>query len=201
MLARLGNETLIERGYRLACETFGREHVVVATPPLHSLNAPLDVELRRIGAVVYEWNDDDESDVLGRIHSAAHARRWNPASVIFRWTPDDWDKRPDACRRVAAGERLPVELGGEAFTLAMLDAAHAQYQLHDGVYYSIHSNPDKAKEADEWAATCREHISYALFDTPAPLCPPGLFTIDTPADLAAARRIVEGEAYLGGEQA
>jgi hypothetical protein len=32
----------------------------------------------------------------------------------------------------------------------------------------------------------REHISFALFDTPAPPPPLGLYTIDTPEDLEAA---------------
>lgn len=163
MLRLIGGETLLERGHRLACEAFGKENVVIAM--MHN-DLTLFREAVRIGAQIFEYHGE-ERDVLGRFHAAAHRYRWHPQSVLHRWTCDDPFKSVEACRRVAAGERLPVELGGEAFTLAMLDDAHMIWN----------------------APECREHITHALFpNSPPPPCPPGdWWTIDTPEQLAAAR--------------
>lgn len=183
MLMTLGGETLIARGYRIACEAFGKENVIVAIPMSDTIS-PLADELDRIGARMMAW-DGDESDVLGRFHHVAHRFRWSPDSVIVRYTPDDPFKTVDGLRRVAAGERLPVEIGGEAFTLAQLDAARERWR-HAG---DITAHPSSL--AYEMASN-REHISYALFDTPAPPAPPGIWSIDTRDDyLAALARIEE----------
>ena len=123
MLLPLGGETIIARGWRLACEAFGKENCVVAIPATEG-NLPLYHEVVRIGATYFQFHGD-ERDVMERFHRCAHWYRWRPDNVIFRWTPDDFRKAPEMCRRVAVGERLPVEQGGEAFTLAMLDEAHA----------------------------------------------------------------------------
>jgi spore coat polysaccharide biosynthesis protein SpsF (cytidylyltransferase family) len=113
-------------------------------------------ELDRLGAKLFPWYGK-ENDVLSRFHACAHYHRWHPDSVIVRVTADDWCKDPAAMKRVANGERLPAEIGGEAFTLAMLDEAH-QY-------------------SDE-----REHLTHALFEYPAPMAPFGTWSIDTQAD-------------------
>jgi spore coat polysaccharide biosynthesis protein SpsF (cytidylyltransferase family) len=156
-------ETLIARGWRIACDAFGREHCVVAIPASDGA-CPLGAELARIRATVFSW-DGPEDDVLSRFYHCAHRYRWHPDSVIVRYTPDDPFKSVDGLRRVAAGERLPVEIGGEAFTLAMLDAAHTVAQF----------------------TAEREHITHAIFPTLPPPPPPGGWTIDTEADLDAAR--------------
>ena len=170
MLQTLGDDTLIARGWRIACVAFGAAHCVVAIPAPDALG-PLGDELRRLGATIFAW-DGPEDDVLGRFYHCAHRYRWHPDSVIVRYTPDDPFKAVASLRRVAAGERLPVEQGGEAFTLAMLD----------------------------WAQNCtsdrgREHLTRILFLTAPPSPPPGVWTIDTADDLAAARtRLAEEEA-------
>lgn len=188
MLCTLGGETLIARGWRLACEAFGRENVIVAIPASDA-PGPLYDELQNIGAVIFYHGMLDERDVLGRFWRCAHKYRWHPSSVIHRWTPDDWQKSPEVCRLVAAGWRYPVEIGGEAFTLAMLDEAQSREapirpMLVIGSPTPIgHTyNPN------------REHITHALFPTGAVamLDTNEVWTIDTEADLLAARRIVEG---------
>jgi len=163
MLLRLGDESIIARAHRLACEAFYPANVVVGIPKL-DVGGPLDEELQRIGATVYA-PDCDQSDVLTRFFMIAHHRRWHPDSVIVRWTPDDPFKEPALCRRVAAGERLPVEQGAEAFTLAMLSLA-----------YSTADTPFN-----------REHITHALFGViQAPTAPTGqVWTLDTPEDFNA----------------
>ncbi len=180
MLLKLGDETLIARGYRIACEAFGKENVVVATPA-DIVSTPLADELKRIGAEVFHY-EGAENDVLGRFHQCAHRYRWQPDTVLVRYTPDDPLKDVALLRRVAAGERLPVEIGGEAFTLAMLDAAHHRFLVRN------RSMNDDAWEAR--VALCREHISHALFpNSPPPPCPPGdWWTVDTMEQLEAARR-------------
>jgi spore coat polysaccharide biosynthesis protein SpsF len=162
MLLTLCNETLIARGWRMACETFGAENCVVAIPASIT-QIPLESELRHIGARYVAW-DGAEHDVLGRFHHVAHRFRWHPDSIIVRWTSDDAWKDKACCWRVVHGERLPAELGAEAFTLGMLDAA-----------YHREDHPHR-----------REHITYALFGSLPPAAPPGLSTIDTAADYAAA---------------
>lgn len=164
MLCELGGESLIARGVRIACEAFGPENVVVACCSIDKCS-PLADELARIGATVH-WYNGAESDVLARFFECAHTYRWHPDSVLVRYTPDDAQKSVSMLRRVASGERLPVEWGGEAFTLAMLD------------------------EAQRRCVTVREreHISFALFRFPAPSTfDARQSTIDTVEDLEAAR--------------
>lgn len=168
MLEWLGGETLIARAVRLAREAFDPEHVVVAIP-FADRDSPLGVELDRADAQVFAW-DGDEADVLGRFHHCAGRYRWHPQSVIVRWTPDDPFKDPALCARTAWGERFPVELGGEAFTLATLSRAFHTTSPEDLVP--------------------REHLGNhrTLFPFPPLPCPPGAgWTVDTAEDLAAAR--------------
>lgn len=162
LLLPIDGEPLLRRVYRLTVEAFGAEHTIIALPA----TAEND-ELAALipGAQVFRW-DGPENDVLGRFHACAHRYRWHPDSVLVRVTPDDPLKDPAAMRRVAAGERLPVEIGGEAFTLAMLDRA-------------------------EVSSGEREHLTYTLFPTLPPPPPPGVWTIDTQADydaVVSARR-------------
>jgi spore coat polysaccharide biosynthesis protein SpsF (cytidylyltransferase family) len=163
MLLPFGDETLIARAVRIARDAFGPEHVVVAIPASDE-PGPLGEELRRIGAPLFA-GPGPEADVLARLSACAHRYRWHPSSVIVRYTPDDPFKQVDALRRVAAGERLPVELGGEAFTLAMLDAALAQVPS---------------------TSPAREHITDALFPSRLPQLPDPGWTIDTEDDYRAA---------------
>jgi spore coat polysaccharide biosynthesis protein SpsF (cytidylyltransferase family) len=172
MLLKLNNETLIARAWRTASDAFGAAHSVVAIPQRDDFG-PLGDELRRIGATTYLF-EGDENDVLARFYFCAHLFRWHPDSVIVRYTADDPFKDMQAMRRVADGERLPVEQGAEAFTLAQLDAARAKCM------------------GDEWLC---EHITHAIFTNhPPPLPPPTLapWTIDDRDDYRAARLIVEG---------
>ena len=166
MLLKLGDETLIARAWRVAGEAFGRERCIVAIPEF-DVTGPLADELAAIGAYVRPYAGV-EWDVLGRFHYAAHCERWHPDSVIVRYTPDDPHKMSSMLRTVAAGVRLPVELGGEAFTLAMLDRAQSR--------------------VDAFAVELREHITDALFPFRLPPYRPGEgFTIDTAADYEAAQ--------------
>ncbi len=163
MLLPVGDTTLIHRVWRTTVKAFSAEHTVVAYPDTPE-NAPLVAELDRIGAQRFPWNGP-ENDVLGRFHACAHDKRWHPDSIIMRVTPDDPFKSAEAMLRVAAGERLPVEIGGEAFTLAMLDEAH------EGRHHGVPGH--------------MEHITYALFPTAPPPPPPGVWSIDTQADYDA----------------
>lgn len=176
MLLPLGGETLIERGHRIACEAFGRENVVVAIPATDAAG-PLGDELRRIGARIYacEWTDD--SDVLTRFWFCVNEYRWNADSVIVRWTPDDWRKSPEMCRRVAAGERMPVQIGAEAFTFAMLAAA----QLKSCRHARNGDEPDSIRRM-------REHITHAIFTVgpPEPVDDGLPWSIDTQEDYERA---------------
>jgi len=163
MLLKLGDDTLIKWAVRRARLGFA-DNVVVAIPAKDS-DGLLGDELRRIGAKVFAYRGP-ETDVLGRFWECAHLYRWHPDSVIVRWTPDDPFKDLVAVMRVVDGERLPVEQGAEAFTLAMLDAAQA-------------STPFDSPH--------REHITHAIFPTPPPRPPVGeVWTIDTQADYEAA---------------
>jgi spore coat polysaccharide biosynthesis protein SpsF (cytidylyltransferase family) len=164
MLLDLGGHPLIWWAWNAAVEAFGVDNVVVAIPASAD-NDELADALAAFTPNVFRW-DGPECDVLGRFHACAHRYRWHPDSVIVRVTPDDPFKEPALMRRVAAGERHPVELGAEAFTLAMLDDAHF----------------------GRVGGLDREHLTYAipcLADPPQP--PPGLWTLDTQADLDAAR--------------
>ncbi len=177
MLLKLGYETLIARAWRMACGIFRPDCVVVAIPSSDK-DTPLNGELKRINATVC-LSVCDERDVLGRFHWAAHTFRWKPESILVRWTPDDPFKDARCVRRVIDGERLPVELGCEAFTLAMLDAAHEKILL--GSY-----DANTASLAYEYAMK-REHITNALFNAPPPPPPSGqTLTVDTQADFDAA---------------
>jgi spore coat polysaccharide biosynthesis protein SpsF (cytidylyltransferase family) len=169
MLLKIGGESLIARAWETATWAFGMPDCVVAIPKTDEAG-PLGDELRRIGANVFAW-EGPESDVLTRMWACAHTYRWHPDSAIVRYTPDDWRKDEAALRDVAGGYRLPVETGGEAFTLAMLDAAHERER-----------HPHR-----------REHISFALFPFLLPAMPPG-HTIDTQADYDAACALVDREA-------
>jgi 3-deoxy-manno-octulosonate cytidylyltransferase (CMP-KDO synthetase) len=183
MLLKLGEETLIQRGYRLACEAFGPENVVVAIPR----KQPPDfvAHLDEIGATVFscyraEW------DVLGRIHDCAHQYRWQAETVIHRWTPEDAWKSPEVCRAVVEGIRAPVEIGGEAFTLAMLQEADDGEPFHN-----TYNEPNDR----------REHIgrSRFLFRAPPPPAPSDdVWTIDTPEDYARACERWEREENVTG---
>jgi spore coat polysaccharide biosynthesis protein SpsF (cytidylyltransferase family) len=168
MLLEIWAETLIERAWNKAAEAFGADDCVVAIPKGDE-DGPLGVELDRIGANVFAW-DGNEADVLGRFHACAHTYRWKPDAVIVRWTPDDPFRSAEHVWRVVNGERLPVELGGEAFTLAMLDQAYLWY-----------ASSDESRG---------EHITHALF--PFALPPIGIpgYTVDTQADLDAARALL-----------
>ncbi len=166
MLLELGGQTLIERAFRASVAAFGRENVVAAIPD-NDAQRPLVHELERLHCRIFAWQGD-ENDVLSRVWHAAHSLRWHPASVLLRVTADDGFKSPELMKRVAKGERLPVEQGGEAFTLAMLDEAQ------DREPYGANPN--------------REHITYALFPTLPPKPPTGsVWTIDDQQDLEAAR--------------
>lgn len=169
MLKRLNGESLIERAVRIAQAAFGEEHVVVACPAADE-DGPLGSELQRLGVNRFYYSGD-ERDLLGRFHHCAHSFRWHAQAVIVRYTPDDPFKAGEALQRVANGERLPVELGGEAFTLNTLGRAQ------------------QLTAAEDWNA--REHLSnnLILFPTDPPPCPPGDgWTVDDQAGLEAARK-------------
>jgi spore coat polysaccharide biosynthesis protein SpsF len=161
MLMKVGGETLIERGYRLACEAFGKESVVIATP-LTEENIPLHAEVLRLSGRYTFYGEDD--DVLLRFYRTAQLHG-NPL-VIHRWTPDDWRKDPFRCRLTARGfTGCPVEIGGEAFTFAQLK------EWHETV-----TDP-----------FLREHIGHLI--TPDPVSPSddGLpWSVDTQKDLDRA---------------
>jgi spore coat polysaccharide biosynthesis protein SpsF len=168
MLLPLGGETLIARAVRMACAHFGPPHVVVAIPET-DWESPLGDELRRIDARTASVGGK-EDDVLARVHAVAHKFRWRPESILHRWTADDAWKDSTSIQRAINGERVPAEWGGEAFTLAMLDAAH-------GTVTHPHY---------------REHITYAIYGSlpPSPTSN-RVWTIDTQADYDAACALVD----------
>lgn len=174
MLLPLGGKPLWRWAYDVAIHTFGSDNVVCAIPA-SDVDGPLGDSLREHGAEIFTY-DGDENDVLGRFMACAHRYRWHPDSVIVRVTCDDPFKRVDALYRVSRGERLPVELGGEAFTLEMLDSAHLNWE-------------GRARE--------REHITYALFAYSPPLPPKGLWTIDTPEDYALVIHLMNEWRHAG----
>lgn len=171
MLLDLGGESLIARAVRLASSVA----TTVVAIPASDRDTPLLMELVRIRAEIFAW-DGDEADVLGRFHHCANRYRWHPQTVIVRWTPDDPFKDPALVRRTIEGERFPIELGAEAFTLAMLARA-------------FHTTaPDDLVP--------REHLGNhrTLFPFPPLPCPPGEgWTVDTAEDLEAARRRINAE--------
>ena len=146
-----------------AVAAFGAHHVVVATTTDPS-NEPIARWCAENNVECVSWHGD-EADVLDRFHHVAHTYRWHPDSVIVRVTADEPFQEPEAMRRVAVGERLPVEVGAEAFTLAMLDAAGAHPLDIAG----------------------REHITDALFPFRASSPTDGrVYSVDTPDDYARA---------------
>ncbi len=162
MLLEVGGRSLIRRAWDVSVEAFGEKNVVFAVPSNEKSAALLMAAIKLIPHVnVFQW-DGPEDDVLGRFWHCAHRYRWHPDSVIVRVTPDDPFKDSRMMLRVANGERLPVEQGAEAFTLAMLDQA----------YYKITEE--------------REHLGMIFFPTRPPPPPPGIWSIDTADDLAAA---------------
>lgn len=179
MLLKLGEETLIERAWRIAneCPQELYDWVSVVAIPKADETSPLGDELRRIGAKVYAW-DGPEWDVLGRFYHCAHHYRWHPDTVIVRWTPDDPWKTVAAVRQTARGFRMAPEIGGEAFTLAQLDNAYRNVVHIEGLTGPFHRN---------------EHITDALFPFRwPPYGVPG-YTIDTEADYEAAKRLLGQE--------
>jgi spore coat polysaccharide biosynthesis protein SpsF (cytidylyltransferase family) len=169
MLLDLGGKPLVRWATDAAIEAFGRENVVAAIPA----SAENDELARVLSEVceVFRW-DGPENDVLGRFYYCAHRYRWHPDSVIVRVTPDDPFKVPAMMRRVANGERWPVEQGGEAFTLATLtmwrQRAFVGFDMGEPTWYGY------------------EHLSHLIGD--APHAPPGIWTVDTAEDLEAARK-------------
>jgi spore coat polysaccharide biosynthesis protein SpsF (cytidylyltransferase family) len=165
----VNGDPLVIRAWKIAGVAVGRPNVVVAYPDTPE-NMPLRDILAHYGATGFAWKGK-EADVLGRFYACAHAYRWHPQTPILRVTPDDPWKTPEAMRRVLAGERLPVELGGEAFTLAQLDFANGA-------------------TSDPWV---REHITHALFRVPPPVAPPrqdGLpWSIDMVGDYERVRQV------------
>ena len=168
MMLPLAGRPLIWYAWRKSVEAFGEANVVVAIPA-----SPENEVLRAyiadsLGGHVFRW-PGEESDVLGRFYACASSYRWHPQSVIVRVTAEDFQKDAKMMQRVAWGERLPVEQGAEAFTLEQLLIAHAHIENRDQ----------------------REHITHALFATPPPLPPEGLWSIDSEEDYEAAKLIME----------
>lgn len=160
-----------------AVAAFGAMNVVVATGPEEHNRAI--VEWCKTGMLndAVAWNGD-EADVLGRFHHVAHRYRWHPDSTIVRVCCDDPFHDVGAMRRVASGERLPVELGAEAFTLGMLDAAATNPTLRLPVtsYGSVLVYPPE-----------REHLTDALFPSRVPSPTDGrCWTVDTREDYERA---------------
>lgn len=163
VLKDVAGEPLVVRVWRLASLAVGRESAVVAYPATDE-NLLLREVLDRHNIPAFAW-DGPEVDVLGRFYACAHRYRWHPDTVILRVTADDPWKDPVLMRRVIAGERLPVEQGGEAFTLAMLDAAYLSSSLpteHIGRHEMLFPTPPPKppaspvpwsidSEADYWA--------------------------------------------------
>ena len=175
MLLPLAGEILVFYAWRAATVAFGMDNTVAAIPA-GTDNDKLANYLTTVSKLpVFRW-DGPENDVLGRFWHCAHRYRWHPDSVIVRITPDDCRKDVAMLRRVACGERLPVEQGGEAFTLAMLDEAPRYYArpFPNGVQ-----------------PPAREHITNALFTTLPPPPPPGIWSVDTPEDYEAMRKVME----------
>jgi spore coat polysaccharide biosynthesis protein SpsF len=174
VLMDLGGKPLIAWAVEESIAEFGRSNVVVATTRDPG-NAPIVAWCAAHDVQCFAW-DGPEEDVLGRFLECALRYRWRGDAVVLRVTPDDWNKQGTWMRGVANGIRHPVELSGEAFTLAMLRECAA-----------------KCRDARH-----REHITYALFgDHSAPPAPPGPWTIDTMEDLEAARALIAARSSLG----
>lgn len=170
MLLPLAGKPLVWHAWNAAVKAFGAGNVVCALPASQE-NDQLASVLVGLSATVFRWAGP-ENDVLGRFHACAHRYRWHPDSVIVRVTPDDPRKDAEIMSRhlVACGQRVPVELGGEAFTLAMLDDAERRLSM------ALDSHK-------------REHLTHALFPYPPPPPPPGVWTVDTQEDYEAMRKV------------
>jgi len=189
MLLPVNGEPLVVRVWRLTCRAVGPHNVIVAVPGSEE-NRPLLAELARVKADVFVYAGP-ENDVLGRFHQCAHTYRWHPDSVILRVTADDPWKDPSMMKRVIGGERLPVELGGEAFTLRMLDLALAQ------VMQWSEANPWERGEGQFTAEDLREHLTYAIFAHDAP-SPPDLgipWSIDTQEEYDAVVAVLKADQW------
>lgn len=196
-LIELDGKPQIRRVWEQTIEAVGAANTVIAMTATPENNVLLEY-CTKIGALTYSWEGPDE-DVLGRFYHCAHHHRWHPETIILRVTPDDPYKSADAMVKTVLGYRLPVEIGGEAFTLEQLDAAH-------------HDNGWSFDELVNWLEECidddddpdqvahirkmlsrREHLTHALFDTPPPPAPPGqVWSIDTPEDLESVRAQMRG---------
>jgi spore coat polysaccharide biosynthesis protein SpsF (cytidylyltransferase family) len=155
---------LIQIAYTKAVEAFGADNVIVAYPKTVE-NLPLSMFLASHGMHAYA-HEGDEQDVLGRFFWCATWQGLKDEDIVFRYTPDDHLKSPEMMKRVASGEKgIPIEIGGECFTMAQLSDAH-------------HDIKSEFK---------REHITYAFSDT-RPMHPPPsqIWTIDTLQDYEAA---------------
>ncbi len=165
VLMEVKGKSLLRIAIGNAFSAFGAANVVVAYPNTQE-NMPIRDEAEEWGAIPFGWAGP-EADVLGRFYACASLHRWHPESVIFRYTPDDFRKSVRAMQAVADGARLPVEWGGEAFTLGQLQHAHATVtDPHD-----------------------REHITYALFSMALPPMQEGLWSIDTLEDWERANAL------------
>jgi len=180
MLLPLGGKPLVCWATQAAIDAFGVDNVV-ATVPASAANNELSKVLEDMGVRVHRW-EGDEADVLGRLLACARMYRWDSQAVVVRVTPDDPFKSPDALRRVAAGCREPVELGGEAMTLE--GWTNADKLTFDSYFATagIMSRDERERERMH----LREHLT-ALFDCPPPPCPPGVWTVDTSADYDRAK--------------
>lgn len=191
MLLRVAGKPLIWFAWNAAVRAFGRENVVIAMPATPE-NDELETEVLSMdaGVLTFRW-DGPEWDVLGRFWHCAHVYRWHPDSVIVRVTPDDPFKDPGTMCWVAMGERHPVEFGGEAFTLRMLDNAQETEPTHFEVDDDDCTDGLDPVSAVKWEPNeAREHITMALFETDAPYAPEGIWTVDTRADYEAVRHVL-----------
>jgi spore coat polysaccharide biosynthesis protein SpsF (cytidylyltransferase family) len=171
VLLPVGGVPLVEIAWRSAVEAFGRDNVVVAYPSTVE-NMPLSMFLASRSITSF-GSTMPEDDLLARYLECASYYRTDPTSVIVRITPDDFRRDVESMRRVANGENLPMEMGGEAFTLAQLTEANRSVV-----------NP-----------ILREHITFALFaENPHPPAPAGLWEINTVEDYELACKMAEGVA-------
>ena len=168
MMLPVAGKPLLWWSWRRSIEAFGDANVVVAMPASKE-NDVLRAYCERIGARVFSW-DGPESDVLSRLWNCAHTFRWHPDSIIVRVCGEDPLKDVKLMRAVVAGERHSVELSCEAVTLMYLDILHTQVDDLDH----------------------REHLSYILAPLPPPAPPPGVWGVDTEADLEAIKATMEG---------
>lgn len=160
VLMEVGGRSLVKRAWDACCEAFGAEHTVFTVP---AGDTELIEHIEAFGGRVELWTGD-ENDVLGRFWAVAHKYRWHPDSVVFRCTPDDVFKDPAQMVRVANGERLPVETGGEAWKLARLDAwniriGHTGDREHIG--HLIPGEPPASPEGDGWTVDTMEDLEAA----------------------------------------